>query len=556
MKKLLAALLALLLLLAGAYALADDDSDDMRVYNCEDWVSMRAAPDKGSERLAKVILGEVVTDCVPAENGFIRCTYDGIEGYILAEYLADEETVRAATLESFMSMGRELFSNTFGDYTVIARHGYAGSEWLRAVCLDGEGNIVWDHSTSAPGGAMLDQLAAFVTGTDEQPIVVIFNHDMDGRSDYIAQLEASEGRTLQATLPRALTAYDPMTGDILWALTGDETGLGSGLVAATSKDGILYVGGYLGPDPIAIDMDGNIICRTYANDDSIFWLYDIIPDAAGFTAVYESGPDGEMSADNRYEVYYRLFAGEFDPRWPLDAEYNYVTTVNYYNSTKNKRGTYHHSCQASYESGLDVSVHSQPVYAVEDGVVDVSTQAAWTSLGNYVRLKHKVYDKDGNERYVYSLYAHMLDRNTIDENGNSVQLKPGDVVKKGQRIGTSGYSLNRRADGSYSESWHLHFEIFHDDKGGSIFAIYSGDDIEYASSCYSANANHGANDAESQEFVKYMDEHYEKSGSTYRRRADDDGKPVISFVDGLYKEGGGKLISEVVTPEKVESVSE
>lgn len=237
--------------------------------------------------------------------------------------------------------------------------------------------------------------------------------------------------------------------------------------------------------------------------------------------------------------YPRALLGErnvFEPRWPLDDGNNFVVTLNYYNSMT-IRGSHAHSCQGSNFNGMDVSVREQPVYAVEDGVVDVSTEVAWTSFGNYIRIRHTVADADGNERYIYSLYAHMLDRNTTDADGNPVQLKAGDFVQKGQRIGTSGYSLSS----SGSQSWHLHFEIFEADANGSnkvagsLFSVYSDADIQYASSCYSANTTYGAGNAFSKEFLEYMDGHYVKSGDRYVRNEGDSAPAVAGFTDGLTK---------------------
>ena len=226
----------------------------------------------------------------------------------------------------------------------------------------------------------------------------------------------------------------------------------------------------------------------------------------------------------------------FEPQWPLDAGNNLVSTLNYYNSFS-ILGSHNHSCQGSNFNGMDVAVREQPVYAVEDGVVDISKEVSWSSFGNYVRIRHTVTDADGNERYIYSLYAHMLDRNTTDAEGNPVQLKVGDVVKKGQRIGTSGYSVSK----SGKESWHLHFEIFEADANGnskvagSLFSVYSDADIQYASSCYSANVKYGADSAFSKEFIEYMDAHYVNTGDRYIRKEGDSAPAVAGFTDGLTK---------------------
>lgn len=83
-KKLASVCLALLLALSGASALADM----MQVVNCENWVSMREAPDTSSDWVVRVPLGDMV-DALSYEGNFIYCTYNGYSGYILASYLSD-----------------------------------------------------------------------------------------------------------------------------------------------------------------------------------------------------------------------------------------------------------------------------------------------------------------------------------------------------------------------------------------------------------------------------------------------------------------------------------
>ncbi|MBQ7519316.1 MAG: hypothetical protein IJU12_03285 [Clostridia bacterium] len=73
MKRLVCLLLCAALMLGAAPALAAGVSDVMRVVNCQEWVSLREAPETQSKRLAKVYLGELVTDCVASINGFILC---------------------------------------------------------------------------------------------------------------------------------------------------------------------------------------------------------------------------------------------------------------------------------------------------------------------------------------------------------------------------------------------------------------------------------------------------------------------------------------------------
>ena len=87
MKRIFCALLCAVLMLSLLPAMAEDVSEVMQVVKCNEYVSLRKDPDTKSERLKKVHLGELVTDCHAATNGFIQCSWDGKTGYILAEYL-------------------------------------------------------------------------------------------------------------------------------------------------------------------------------------------------------------------------------------------------------------------------------------------------------------------------------------------------------------------------------------------------------------------------------------------------------------------------------------
>ena len=91
MKRLCCALLCALLILGAlpvmSASAAKEVSEVMVVVKCNDYVSLREKPDKSSTRLLKVHLGELVTDCVAASNGFVQCSWGGKRGYILEDYL-------------------------------------------------------------------------------------------------------------------------------------------------------------------------------------------------------------------------------------------------------------------------------------------------------------------------------------------------------------------------------------------------------------------------------------------------------------------------------------
>jgi len=88
-----------------------------------------------------------------------------------------------------------------------------------------------------------------------------------------------------------------------------------------------------------------------------------------------------------------------------------------------------------YDGGMDYVVsHKTPVYATADGVVMLVQHNGKTGLGNLIKLTHSF--------GFFSMYAHL----------DSVVVKKGDIVQKGQLIGYSGDS--GRSDGN-----RLYYEI-------------------------------------------------------------------------------------------------
>lgn len=60
---------------------------DAWIVNCGSWASLRELPDTASYRLAKVPLGDKVTDCYMVNDRFACCTWRGTVGYILVDNL-------------------------------------------------------------------------------------------------------------------------------------------------------------------------------------------------------------------------------------------------------------------------------------------------------------------------------------------------------------------------------------------------------------------------------------------------------------------------------------
>lgn len=86
--------------------------------------------------------------------------------------------------------------------------------------------------------------------------------------------------------------------------------------------------------------------------------------------------------------------------------------------------------------GVDISGtgYGSPIYAANNGTIE---KAGYTSInGNYIYINH-------NNGY-YSVYAHLA----------SINVKEGQAVSMGQKIGTMGQS-------GYAFGTHLHFSIFY-----------------------------------------------------------------------------------------------
>lgn len=87
-----------------------------------------------------------------------------------------------------------------------------------------------------------------------------------------------------------------------------------------------------------------------------------------------------------------------------------------------------------------------PVEASESGAV-IASEANIPGYGNLVIIDHAPKAKN-NERYIYTLYAHL----------DTIGVVERDIVKKGKAIGTvghSGYSYSKTG----KDPSHLHFEV-------------------------------------------------------------------------------------------------
>lgn len=90
MKRVLSIMLAVVLALGIAVVSCAEDGylGELTVINCQNWVSLRAYPDKNSERLAYIPLGASV-EAYYCNSEFTECFYDGQWGYVLSTYLSN-----------------------------------------------------------------------------------------------------------------------------------------------------------------------------------------------------------------------------------------------------------------------------------------------------------------------------------------------------------------------------------------------------------------------------------------------------------------------------------
>ena len=253
MKRILAILLCLLLLLPALPALGAGARG--RVVNCEEWVSLRAAPDTTAERLAKVPLGAEVTDCALAGNGFVACAYAGQAGYILGDYLSDSRVGGSYT--------RVLADDQLaGLRIVIEASETAKGEAVRATAYAEDGALIWRQELATEQRTELTLVDGFPGGVEKRPLVYLY------------------------AMGDGLTAYDAASGEAAWRVPTDAVNLGGSITHAVGADGTIYVGGYYGPEPVAISSAGEVLWQASTGSD-IYWLYDIQVMPEGVLASYE-----------------------------------------------------------------------------------------------------------------------------------------------------------------------------------------------------------------------------------------------------------------------------
>lgn len=99
MKKAIAFILVLALMLCAAAQAKGEYLGKLRVVNCSSWVTLRARPNTSAASVMKVPLGARV-EAYYYNSQFTECYYQGEHGYILSTYLSDGDSGSSASRSS------------------------------------------------------------------------------------------------------------------------------------------------------------------------------------------------------------------------------------------------------------------------------------------------------------------------------------------------------------------------------------------------------------------------------------------------------------------------
>jgi len=304
MKRITALIIALILCFGFTITLAERktvEKDEfyigaMRVVRCREYVTLREGPYKTAKELAKVPLGAIVLYASKNErkyayspykkqvHKYIKCEYEGQEGYILKQYLEkapEYEPVetkvenRKMSREELLGDGEKVLEWEEFNISVLAAREITNDdkkapwETMRVGCYIDDGNgpdPVWGYIESVQQTGQDTKLKAFMGGTEDDPYVFVYD------AEY------------------GLTMLDLMDGMEVWTLPNTVCPLGDAAVYAIGEEtGILYVTGTEGPDPVAISAEGNVLWRSEIDDPEVYGPTEIKLEQYQIEVFYKSG---------------------------------------------------------------------------------------------------------------------------------------------------------------------------------------------------------------------------------------------------------------------------
>ena len=252
----------------------------MQVIRCKEYVTLRAEPYKKARALAKVPLGAVVYNCstIREKKSFLYAEYEGVSGYILAEYLekapqyepAVTSAVSGKLTEAEIRSGGEIVLD-WQDYniSVLASHEFRTeekktTEILRIGCfIDGE--PLWGHTETLEVFSNHTMLRVFIGGTEDDPMVMLY----DGGY--------------------GLSLLDLLSGRERWLLTTANCNLGDGAVTAVGESGNIFVSGTDGPDLTAVSPDGRLLWTVAEDYPGFYDPVEIILNKSSIQVRFRSG---------------------------------------------------------------------------------------------------------------------------------------------------------------------------------------------------------------------------------------------------------------------------
>ena len=303
MKKATVILIALILCICCSVSAAERKTPEkdsyyigaMRVVRCREYVSLRETPDKTGKVLEKVPLDAIVLNCSnnvkkyahgkykKQYEYFIRCEYNGQEGYILKKFLVrapeaepgeTKQNSDLMTREEIAGIGegsretvldwKEYNVSVLASYEVVSENN-TNWEYLRVGCfIDDE--PIWGYTEAARQTGQYPNLKAFIGGTEDEPQVYVYD------AEY------------------GLIMLDLMDGIEVWTLTKGNCQLGDAVAVASDRNtGILYIAGSEGPDPVAISSEGEILWRSETGSAGLHGPKEISLNPNGIEVFYENG---------------------------------------------------------------------------------------------------------------------------------------------------------------------------------------------------------------------------------------------------------------------------
>lgn len=264
----------------------------MQVAYCKEWVSLREGPRKTYNRIMKVPLGAIVMNCTYAKKGFVKCEYQGEEGYIMMKYLkkAPEYEPPETSAES-RTMTREEITDgaevimdwkEFNVSVLAARvsptKANKNNEEMRVGCFIDD-VPAWGYIEKVENKTQMPKLKSFIGGDIDEPQVMIYD------AEY------------------GLIMVDLLSGKEKWTLLKNICNLGDAGVIAVAEDGTMYITGTTGTTVAAIARDGRLLWQSDYPGTELGFPKEIILNSDDISVRYET-------EDNRHQILDLEYTGE------------------------------------------------------------------------------------------------------------------------------------------------------------------------------------------------------------------------------------------------------